>query len=373
MAAIYRNMLSLKSLLNKTSLIKGKMAMKYEEELFGIQCLPSIIVAMMLAGSASVASAAPRTFVSTAGSDVNNTSCSAVSPCRTFSQALSVTDNNGEVVILTSGGYGPVTITKSVQINAPSGVHAAITVASGDGITIDDSGSASPGTATVVLSGLTLLGGGTATNGVNVISAMTVELSNLSISGFQNGIQGVIPSPSSTPPHPTVSVDQAFVEGSSNAAIVIGAASGSVGSVSATISKSRLLRNVTSVLAKGGSRVAVANNIITNTNTAIRATSNTGNTAVALVNNGIAHISVAGVSVDTVSGSSMVYMTGNGFGNLASTATLFVEASACAPQSATPPGNGTCVIYSASDNDITIAGGTTESPTGAVVPAGSFK
>jgi hypothetical protein len=49
-----------------------------------------------------------RTFVSTSGSDANP--CTATAPCRNFAAALALTSPGGEVVAVTSGGYGPVTI-----------------------------------------------------------------------------------------------------------------------------------------------------------------------------------------------------------------------------------------------------------------------
>ena len=62
--------------------------------------------------------------------------------------------------MLSSGGYGPVVVDRSVAIIAPAGVHAGITVFTGAGITI-----ATPGI-TVKLRGLTV-GGQGGSNGVN--------------------------------------------------------------------------------------------------------------------------------------------------------------------------------------------------------------
>lgn len=98
------------------------------------------IIAMALAGAgllAPAAQAAQRTFVATTGSDANTaTNCGPTTPCRGFTAALSVTDTNGEIVVLNSGGYGPVTIDKSVSIISSPGVFAGMTVYSGAGIEI---------------------------------------------------------------------------------------------------------------------------------------------------------------------------------------------------------------------------------------------
>jgi hypothetical protein len=66
---------------------------------------------------------------------------------------MTVTAANGEIVVLDSGGYGRVTIDKSVSIVAPPGIYAGISVFAGqDGVTIFTPG------ITVVLRGLTING-----------------------------------------------------------------------------------------------------------------------------------------------------------------------------------------------------------------------
>ncbi len=114
-----------------------------------------------------------RTFVSTNGSDSNN--CSATAPCRTFNAALAVTNADGELVVLSSGGYGQATVTKPVTISA-TGVNASITT-SGDAVSINTSGN-------VTIKGLTLYGGGTGSNGIYVYSVAYLRLYNVRAEGF---------------------------------------------------------------------------------------------------------------------------------------------------------------------------------------------
>ncbi len=65
---------------------------------------------------ASLAQAqATRTWVSGVGDDVNP--CSRTAPCKTFAGAISKTAAGGEINILDPGGYGAVTITKSITID----------------------------------------------------------------------------------------------------------------------------------------------------------------------------------------------------------------------------------------------------------------
>jgi hypothetical protein len=80
------------------------------------------------------ASAAQRTFVSIAGSDANP--CSLMRPCRSFATAITQTNAGGEVIVLDSGGYGTVTITKAVSIIAPPGVYAGVSAFTDAGIIV---------------------------------------------------------------------------------------------------------------------------------------------------------------------------------------------------------------------------------------------
>ena len=78
--------------------------------------------------------AAQRTFVASYGLTANTAfNCSLVAPCRSFNAAISVTDPGGEVVILDTAGYGPMTINKSIKIIGPSGVYGGISVLGGVG------------------------------------------------------------------------------------------------------------------------------------------------------------------------------------------------------------------------------------------------
>ncbi|HEY6332416.1 MAG TPA: right-handed parallel beta-helix repeat-containing protein, partial [Blastocatellia bacterium] len=54
--------------------------------------------------------------------------CSQILPCLTFNRAISLTNSNGEVVVLTSGQYAAFTANKSVTVEAPEGVYAGVGV-----------------------------------------------------------------------------------------------------------------------------------------------------------------------------------------------------------------------------------------------------
>src|SRR6476659_8904535 len=67
-----------------------------------------------LATSAAYAQAS-RTWVSGVGDDANP--CSRTAPCKTFAGAISKTAPGGEIDTLDPGGFGAVTITKSMTID----------------------------------------------------------------------------------------------------------------------------------------------------------------------------------------------------------------------------------------------------------------
>src|SRR6059058_5256047 len=58
---------------------------------------------------------ATRTWVSGVGDDLNP--CSRTAPCKTFAGAISKTAAGGEINVLDAGGFGTVTITKSIRID----------------------------------------------------------------------------------------------------------------------------------------------------------------------------------------------------------------------------------------------------------------
>jgi hypothetical protein len=134
-----------------------------------------------LVGSGPVGAAAQRTFVASYGSDAH--SCSIGLPCRSFGVAVVNTNTGGEVVVLDSAGYGPVTIGKSVSIIAPRGVHAGISATGTTGVFIDAVG------VDVLLRGLSISGDATSGDGVYFSqgSQLTIEdceISNMNGSGI---------------------------------------------------------------------------------------------------------------------------------------------------------------------------------------------
>jgi len=123
----------------------------------------SLFIAALLGFFLHVAAAQAqyvRTCVSANGNDANTCHCS--QPCRTFQRAHDQTLDQGELTVLDPGGYGPVTITKSISIVNDGVGEASIQVSGGGtGITVN----APAGAGYVNLRGITIqgvgLGGGT--------------------------------------------------------------------------------------------------------------------------------------------------------------------------------------------------------------------
>jgi hypothetical protein len=127
-----------------------------------------------------------RSAVSITGLDTNP--CTTTSPCRTFSAALTATIADGEIIAMTSGGYGAFNIDKGITVSGIPGVHAAITASAGDVITIY----ASPGI-NVTLRNLVLLNSASApigSNGIRVNSWANVRVIGCTVRGF-NTAQGI--------------------------------------------------------------------------------------------------------------------------------------------------------------------------------------
>src|SRR5229473_3404594 len=115
-----------------------------------------------------------RTCVSASGNDANT--CHCTQPCRTFQRAHDQTLSDGELTVLDPGGYGPVTITKSISIVNDGVGEASIQVAgSGVGITV------SAGAAAYVnLRGITIQGVDTVCCGTGLLfnSGFSLTMTN---------------------------------------------------------------------------------------------------------------------------------------------------------------------------------------------------
>jgi hypothetical protein len=124
---------------------------------------------------------ATRTWISGVGDDANP--CSRTAPCKTFAGAISKTAAGGEIDALDPGGFGGVTITKSITLDGGAGQVASILVAGTNGITVN-----ALSTDVVIIRNLRIMGlantGSPGLSGVNVMNAFDVDLENDVFEGF---------------------------------------------------------------------------------------------------------------------------------------------------------------------------------------------
>jgi hypothetical protein len=148
----------------------------------------------LLALSAPAHAQATRTWVSGVGDDLNP--CSRTAPCKTFAGAISKTFINGEIDCLDPGGYGAVTITKSITLDC-TGTFGSILASGTNGIVINIPVGANDPFRTVRIRGLSINGTGasgtigtrTGLKGISILQAATVSVEDTVISDFsQQGI-----------------------------------------------------------------------------------------------------------------------------------------------------------------------------------------
>ena len=138
----------------------------------------AVALAMVL-GSSVAEAQATRTWVSGVGDDVNP--CSRTAPCKTFAGAISKTATGGYIHVLDPGGFGAVTITKSITIDGGGGSLAGVLATMGqNGVIVNNPD------AIVILRNLSIEGGGSGLNGVRIIAAAQVHIEHCTIQNFTN-------------------------------------------------------------------------------------------------------------------------------------------------------------------------------------------
>jgi parallel beta helix pectate lyase-like protein len=198
------------------------------------------LVSFMLVMASAAQAQATRTWVSGVGDDVNP--CSRTAPCKTFAGAISKTAKDGEISVLDPGGYGAVTITKSIYIN---GTHGA-----GYGSIINS-----------LVNGVII----NITDALDVRKA--VRLRALDINGVSNGINGV-----SILAANNVWIEDSVIDGNTGNGTTsgIGIRVATAASCNLYVSDTMIHKNVTGIRVTTSAGFAVANirdsNIEGNTN-----------------------------------------------------------------------------------------------------------
>jgi hypothetical protein len=205
--------------------------------LLGAVCVPML--------GASPAHAQTRTWVSGVGDDLNP--CSRTAPCKTFAGAISKTAAGGEIDCLDPGGFGTVTITKSITIDC-NGVTGGILAAGTNGVNINAAN------IVVSLRNLVINGAGTGLIGINFLAGAALNMDNVTIMGFNAGTAVAVKfSPNSTNAVLEMNANNIFHNGvgATGGGVLVQPAAG--GSALATLANSYVERNVAGVVANSAS------------------------------------------------------------------------------------------------------------------------
>lgn len=247
--------------------------------------LLAVIAAMSILSSVSAIAQATRTWVSGVGDDANP--CSRTAPCKTFAGAISKTSANGEIDVLDPGGFGVVTITKSITIDGGPDAGG-ITAAGTNAIVIS---AASTDVVTIRNLHIECLGTTPCTQGVQILSAKAVHINHVDIGGFTNGVNQV--STSTTNPT-TLFVDYSMIHDCTAAGINVSPATVGYAYFAHTV----LQNNQNGINISDYGKVT-ANEVIAegNSNAGFKVTTNTAGATLNLFNSSAAGNTVAGLQV----------------------------------------------------------------------------
>ena len=145
----------------------------------GLAAALAVLAGLWLGVAGPASAQATRTWVSGVGDDANP--CSRTAPCKTFAGAISKTAVDGEINCIDPGGFGAVTITKSIVIDC-GGTFGSVLNPLTNGIVINAGANDR-----VILRNLSINGAGTGVNGIYVLNAAKVHIENVAIRG-QAGI-----------------------------------------------------------------------------------------------------------------------------------------------------------------------------------------
>jgi hypothetical protein len=220
----------------------------------------AMVLFALLAGAATAHAQATRTWVSGVGDDANP--CSRTAPCKTFAGAISKTAPCGEIDVLDPGGFGAVTITKCISIEAEE--FAGVLVSGTNAIIIQAGAGDS-----VVIRGITFEGLNTGLAAVKVLSAGSVSIESCWFNHFNGNGAGTGSAIDVEPGAPTVNLNLAILDtiirnnnGAGTFGVLIKPAAGVT--VKASLDRVRIESNSGGLRAEDRSKVAVSDSTIAN-------------------------------------------------------------------------------------------------------------
>jgi hypothetical protein len=265
-----------------------------------------VCAAAMALGAGSASAQSTRTWVSGVGDDVNP--CSRTAPCKTLPGAISKTAAGGEISVLDPGGFGAVTITKSIFINGMWGGEAGV-LAGGNAITVN----AGPNDV-VVLSGLMIVGVSPPYNGVKYLAGGSLHIRDSIIKNFNAANSfGILVAPTAGALKLTVSNTLIENNGNSLTGGGISIAPTGAATVKATLTRTQVINNVVGVSVDGDNGTGAIDLTVRDTDVSGNSTqglvSKSPNAGDALIRIGIADSTVAsngGIGVQSVGQKSTV-------------------------------------------------------------------
>ena len=249
---------------------------------------------LLVLGIASAAQAqATRTWVSGVGDDVNP--CSRTAPCKTYAGAISKTATNGIISTLDPGGFGAVTITKSITIDGSEQI-AGVLAAGTTGVIINAA------SGIVKLRGLEITGVLTGIDGIRILAASEVTIENCRIHSFTNdGIKIATTSGALN-----VAIRGADISNNSRGVEIIPTAPGSA---NVSIFDSAISTNTNAgVDVVGANSAAIHNSAITNNGTGVQVQATQG---AAFVHKSLVAYNGDGIHAGTLGGTPVIRLGGN--------------------------------------------------------------
>jgi len=213
--------------------------------------LKLLAIATFMFAFASMAQAqASRTWVSGVGDDANP--CSRTAPCKTFAGAISKTAACGEIDALDPGGFGAVTITKSITIDG-TGTMASILASLTNGIVINLA-AASAATDVVTIRGISINGFCNGLSGISIVnnSPKAVNVEDCAIFRLTTGINWNTSNPSGGANPGNLNVRNSVIRNNSGDGVAV---TTTVGQTKATLVNCSLVGNSNGLHAKASSRI----------------------------------------------------------------------------------------------------------------------
>lgn len=208
---------------------------------------------------------ATRTWVSGVGDDANP--CSRTAPCKTLAGAISKTATGGEINVLDPGGFGAVTITKSITIDG-GGVVGSILSSATNGIIVNAPNSL------VTIRNFSINGAGTTLgiNGIRILAVKKIVVENCTVANFSaNGIEF-----SNSTTAADIMINNTSIQ-NTNGGISIAGPGSSTGSAGFTVIDGCHIQGITTTGINIGSGTAtVSNSVVSGCSVGVK--SNTGAT-----------------------------------------------------------------------------------------------